>query len=143
LRGLELEALLEAAVAGRSKRGAHNCGGQLDHKLFLGSLRRPAQGEQPSPELLTSDRSRFRSFERSRPVSSGGAGASLRLVWLIVNPKGTLECEAPPTQDNPPLMDLPEGRGTPSARTMFWEQRYYLQLPEPPAPTISTPGGRW
>ena len=46
-------------------------------------------------------------------------------AWLIVNASGNLEVCSTPNQDNP-LMDIAEVKGTPILGLDVWEHAYYL-----------------
>ncbi|MCT0203228.1 superoxide dismutase [Synechococcus sp. CS-603] len=127
LGGLELEALLKRPSR-RSARVRNNAGGHWNHSFFWASLTPPDQGGAPSPELLAAidrDFGSFEAFQASFKAAGLGRFGS-GWVWLIVNPKGTLEVVSTANQDNP-LMDLPEGRGTPLLGNDVWEHAYYLQ----------------
>src|SRR5690606_28732322 len=47
-------------------------------------------------------------------------------VWLIVDNSGKLKITSTPNQDNP-LMDVAEVKGTPLLGNDVWEHAYYLQ----------------
>ena len=47
-------------------------------------------------------------------------------AWLIVNKEGKLEIGSTPNQDNP-LMDVSDLKGTPILGVDVWEHAYYLK----------------
>ena len=47
-------------------------------------------------------------------------------AWLIVDGKGTLKITSTPNQDNP-LMDVVDEKGTPILGLDVWEHAYYLK----------------
>ena len=47
-------------------------------------------------------------------------------AWLIVNKEGKLQITSTPNQDNP-LMDVAEVKGTPVLGLDVWEHAYYLK----------------
>jgi Fe-Mn family superoxide dismutase len=127
LQGLGLEALLKRPSR-RSAAVRNNAGGHWNHSFFWDSMAAPGQGGAPSPVLLEAMNRDFGSFEQFQ-ASFKAAGLQRfgsGWVWLIVNPKGTLEVVSTANQDNP-LMDLGGLRGTPLLGNDIWEHAYYLQ----------------
>ncbi|MCT0230659.1 superoxide dismutase [Synechococcus sp. CS-1324] len=127
LQGQGLEALLKRPSR-RSAAVRNNAGGHWNHSFFWESLAPPGQGGAPSPALLAAIDRDFGSFEQ---FQAGFKAAGLQRfgsgwVWLIVNPKGTLELVSTANQDNP-LMDVSDRRGIPLLGNDVWEHAYYLQ----------------
>ena len=125
-QGLSLEALLKRPSR-RSAAVRNNAGGHWNHTFFWESLAPPGQGGAPSAELLAAINRDFGSIEQLQAsFKAAGLGRfGSGWVWLILNPKGTLEVVTTANQDNP-LMGLNGLRGTPLLGNDLWEHAYYL-----------------
>lgn len=103
----------------------NNGGGHYNHSLFW-TLMAPNAGGQPSGELAAAIDAAFGSFEEFK--KQFGAAATSRFGsgwgWLIVK-DGKLAITSTPNQDNP-LMDVAEVKGTPVLGLDVWEHAYYL-----------------
>lgn len=104
----------------------NNAGGHYNHSLFWKILS-PGKTEVPAA-LGDKIVSRFGSFEsfseefKSAGLSVFGSG----WVWLCVADNNDLFITTSPNQDNP-LMDFFEERGTPVLGIDVWEHAYYLK----------------
>ena len=104
----------------------NNGGGHWNHSFFWLSLA-PNAGGTPSGKLADAINSTFGSFDAFKEkfnaagVSRFGSG----WAWLIVK-DGKLEITSSPNQDNP-LMDVAEVKGTPLLGVDVWEHAYYLK----------------
>ncbi|MBO9153231.1 superoxide dismutase [Chitinophaga sp. GCM10012297] len=104
----------------------NNGGGHWNHSFFWTSLG-PNAGGAPSGKLADAINSAFGSFDAFKEkfnaagVSRFGSG----WAWLIVK-DGKLEITSTPNQDNP-LMDVAEVKGTPILGVDVWEHAYYLK----------------
>jgi superoxide dismutase, Fe-Mn family len=127
LQDLDLEALLKRPSR-RSTTVRNNAGGHWNHSFFWESMAAPGQGGAPSAELLEAINRDFGSFGQFQASfkASGLQRFGSGWVWLIVNPKGTLEVVSTANQDNP-LMNVGGHRGTPLLGNDIWEHAYYLQ----------------
>lgn len=108
----------------------NNAGGAWNHDFFWASmapLQAGADRAAPSPALLAAIERDFGSLEQMQQAfNTAGAGRfGSGWVWLIVQ-KGKLVITTTPNQDNP-LMDVAETRGTPLLGNDVWEHAYYLQ----------------
>jgi Fe-Mn family superoxide dismutase len=104
----------------------NNGGGHFNHSLFWTILTPQGQG-RPTGELGSAIEQKFGSFEKFKEEFSN-AGATRfgsGWAWLIVN-NGSLEVTSTPNQDNP-LMDVAEKKGTPILGLDVWEHAYYLK----------------
>ncbi|ATL46275.1 superoxide dismutase [Chitinophaga caeni] len=120
---------LEELVANAGKYGAavrNNGGGHWNHSFFWVSLS-PDGGGQPSGKLADAINSAFGSFdafkEKFNAAGMGRFGSGW--AWLIVK-DGKVEITSTPNQDNP-LMDVAETKGTPLLGVDVWEHAYYLK----------------
>jgi Fe-Mn family superoxide dismutase len=84
-------------------------------------------GTEPQGELRDAITSKWNSFdafkEEFNAAGTGQFGSGW--VWLVATSDGSLEITATPNQDNP-LMDVAEIRGTPILGNDVWEHAYYL-----------------
>ncbi|MES2140243.1 MAG: superoxide dismutase [Bacteroidota bacterium] len=103
----------------------NNGGGHYNHSLFW-SLMAPNAGGTPSGDLATAIDTAFGSFEEFKKLfaAAGTTRFGSGWAWLIVK-DGKLVISSTPNQDNP-LMDVAEVKGTPVLGIDVWEHAYYL-----------------
>lgn len=124
LEGKSVEDIL-AGISGQSAAVRNNGGGFYNHNLYWDVI---APGGSPNPEgvLLDAINDSFGSVQNFREtfvkaaVTRFGSG----WAWLILQEK-RLAISSTPNQDNP-LMDVAEVRGTPLLGIDVWEHAYYL-----------------
>nr|WP_315399732.1 superoxide dismutase [uncultured Sphingobacterium sp.] len=132
IAGTEAENLsLEDIVKNISKYPAavrNNGGGHYNHKLFWTVLG-PKAGGEPTGELATAINETFGSFAelKTQLQNAGATRFGSGWSWLIVNAEGKLQVTSTPNQDNP-LMDVAEVKGTPILGIDVWEHAYYLKF---------------
>lgn len=119
---------LEDLMANISKYPAgvrNNGGGHYNHTLFWEIL--GPNGGAPSGELADAINSAFGSLDalKEKMNTAGATRFGSGWAWLIVK-DGKLEVTSTPNQDNP-LMDVAEVKGTPILGIDVWEHAYYLK----------------
>ena len=104
----------------------NNGGGHYNHSLFW-NLMKPNGGGPPSGKLGDAIASTFGTFDEFKTkFNAAGVGRfGSGWAWLIKNSDGKLEICSTPNQDNP-LMDVAETKGTPIIGLDVWEHAYYL-----------------
>ena len=104
----------------------NNGGGHWNHTFFWESLTANAAGK-PSGKLAESIDAAFGSFDafKEKFSQAGMTRFGSGWAWLIVK-DGKLEVSSTPNQDNP-LMDIAEIKGTPLLGADVWEHAYYLK----------------
>lgn len=104
----------------------NNGGGHWNHSFFWEILG-PNAGGQPSGTLASAINSAFGSFDafKEKFNNAGMTRFGSGWAWLIVK-DGKLEVSSTPNQDNP-LMDVAEVKGTPILGADVWEHAYYLK----------------
>ncbi len=104
----------------------NNGGGHWNHTFFWESLTANAAGK-PSGKLAESIDAAFGSFDafKEKFSQAGMTRFGSGWAWLIVK-DGKLEVNSTPNQDNP-LMDIAEIKGTPLLGADVWEHAYYLK----------------
>lgn len=104
----------------------NNGGGYYNHKLFW-KIMSPNGGGKPSGKLMEAIEKEFGSFEEFKTkfenAATGQFGSGW--AWLSVKNNGKLCVSSTPNQDNP-LMDVVDKRGTPILALDVWEHAYYL-----------------
>ncbi len=104
----------------------NNGGGHYNHSLFW-ELMSPNGGGAPSGALAAAINAELGGFEKFKEdftkaaVTRFGSG----WAWLCVKADKTLCVCSSPNQDNP-LMDISENKGTPILGLDVWEHAYYL-----------------
>jgi len=104
----------------------NNGGGHYNHSLFWTLLSPKGEGS-PSGALGDAINSAFGTFDefKTKFAAAGVGRFGSGWAWLIVDASGKLQITSTPNQDNP-LMDVAEGRGTPVLGLDVWEHAYYL-----------------
>lgn len=104
----------------------NNGGGHWNHSFFWEILG-PNAGGKPSGGLADAISEAFGSFEafQEKFNTAGATRFGSGWAWLIVK-NGKLEVTSTPNQDNP-LMDVAEVKGTPILGVDVWEHAYYLK----------------
>ena len=104
----------------------NNGGGHWNHTFFWETLSANAGG-QPSGALAEAINSTFGSFDafKEKFANAGMTRFGSGWAWLTVK-DGKLEVSSTPNQDNP-LMDVAEVKGTPVLGCDVWEHAYYLK----------------
>ena len=104
----------------------NNGGGHWNHSFFWEILAANAGGE-PTGEVADAIKSAFGSFDafKEKFANAGMTRFGSGWAWLIVK-DGKLEVSSTPNQDNP-LMDVAEVKGTPILGCDVWEHAYYLK----------------
>jgi Fe-Mn family superoxide dismutase len=120
---------IEALMADVSKYGAavrNNGGGFFNHNLFW-EVMSPNGGGVPTGAVAEAINAAFGSFDAFKEEFSKAAATRFGSgwAWLIVK-DGKLHVTSTPNQDNP-LMDVAEVKGTPILGLDVWEHAYYLK----------------
>lgn len=105
----------------------NNGGGHWNHTFFWELMTGDSMGA-PSSALMSDIESTFGSFATFKEefTKSGLTRFGSGWAWLIVNGEGKLQICSTPNQDNP-LMDIAEVKGTPVLGLDVWEHAYYLR----------------
>lgn len=104
----------------------NNGGGHWNHSFFWEILS-PNGGGKPEGKLASAIDEAFGSLDAMKEkFNAAGAGRfGSGWAWLIAN-DGKLSINSTPNQDNP-LMDVAEAKGTPILGADVWEHAYYLK----------------
>lgn len=104
----------------------NNGGGHFNHSLFW-TIMSPNGGGNPSGDLARAIDEAFGSFDEFKKKFSeaGATRFGSGWAWLTVS-DGKLQVSSTPNQDNP-LMDIAETKGTPILGMDVWEHAYYLK----------------
>jgi superoxide dismutase, Fe-Mn family len=120
-----LEELLEN-ISKYSTKMRNNAGGHYNHELFW-QIMTPESANRPDGQLGEAITTSFGSFEKF--VEEFEAAAKSRFgsgwAWLVVDSGNKLSIGSTPNQDNP-LMDVSDFKGTPLIGLDVWEHAYYL-----------------
>lgn len=125
LEGKSIEEIL-ANVAGNAAV-RNNGGGYYNHNLFW-TVMSPNGGGAPEGALADAINSAFGSLDSLKETFSKAAATRFGSgwAWLISDGSGQLAVTSTPNQDNP-LMDVAEVKGTPILGLDVWEHAYYLK----------------
>lgn len=123
--GLSLEDLMKN-ISKYSTAVRNNGGGHYNHTLFWEIL--GPHGGSPAGKLNDAINSTFGTLNGLKDkMNDAGAGRfGSGWAWLIVKDNGELAVTSTPNQDNP-LMDDAEEKGTPILGIDVWEHAYYLK----------------
>ena len=114
-------------ISSYSVKMRNNAGGHFNHEMFW-QIMKPAPANAPSGELAEVINKSFGSLENFK--TTFGDAAKTRFgsgwAWLIIKADNSLAVCSTPNQDNP-LMDIAEIKGTPILGLDVWEHAYYLK----------------
>ncbi len=105
----------------------NNGGGHWNHSFFWEVLA-PNSNGAPSGELAKAIDAAFGSFDefKKKFAEAGTTRFGSGWAWLSIDGSGKLQVSSTPNQDNP-LMDVAEVKGTPILGMDVWEHAYYLK----------------
>lgn len=105
----------------------NNGGGHFNHTLYW-SIMSPNGGGAPGGDLAKAIDAAFGSFDefKKKFAEAGMTRFGSGWSWLSVAADGKLQVSSTPNQDNP-LMDIAEVKGTPILGMDVWEHAYYLK----------------
>jgi len=104
----------------------NNGGGHYNHSLFW-QIMSPTGGGVPKNEVGAAIEAELGGFEKFKTdfMQAGATRFGSGWAWLAVKADGKLCVCSSPNQDNP-LMDISECKGTPILGMDVWEHAYYL-----------------
>lgn len=122
--GKTLEELM-ANISAYPAAVRNNGGGHYNHTMFWTIL--GANGGSPSGDLEKAINEAFGSLDalKEKMNAAGATRFGSGWAWLIVK-DGKLDVTSTPNQDNP-LMDVADVKGTPILGIDVWEHAYYLK----------------
>ena len=124
--GKDLEDLVRNAGA-ISPAVRNNGGGHWNHSFFW-DLMTPDSMGAPTGALADDINATFGDFAtfKTQFTQAGLTRFGSGWAWLIVNAEGKLQITSTPNQDNP-LMDVADVKGSPILGLDVWEHAYYLR----------------
>ena len=125
LAGKDIESIL-ANISNQSVAVRNNGGGFYNHNLFW-TVMSPNGGGQPSGEVAEAINKAFDSFDAFKEEFNKAAATRFGSgwAWLVKKDDGSLVVTSTANQDNP-LMDIADVKGTPILGLDVWEHAYYL-----------------
>jgi len=125
LAGESIESIL-STISKHSVAVRNNGGGFYNHNLFW-SILSPSGGGEPVGELAEAINKAFGSFETFKEEFNKAAATRFGSgwAWLVKTKNGNLAVTSTANQDNP-LMDIADVKGTPILGLDVWEHAYYL-----------------
>jgi Fe-Mn family superoxide dismutase len=105
----------------------NNGGGHWNHSFFW-VMMKPNGGGQPRGKLADAINASFGSFDQFKTKfnDAGAKRFGSGWAWLVADKSGKLQIGSTPNQDNP-LMDISDLKGTPVIGIDVWEHAYYLK----------------
>jgi superoxide dismutase, Fe-Mn family len=115
-----------AKVSKYTPKMRNNAGGHFNHELFWKSMK-PNGETKPSGKLLAAIEKDFNSFDAFKTQFSDAAKTRFGSgwAWLVLTDDKKLKIGSTPNQDNP-LMDIADLKGSPLLGLDVWEHAYYL-----------------
>ncbi len=110
-----------------SNKMRNNAGGHFNHEFFWQSMTANST-QQPIGKLHHAIVKDFGSFEafKTQFIDAAKGRFGSGWAWLVKNNEGKLVIGSTPNQDNP-LMNVSELKGTPILALDVWEHAYYLR----------------
>jgi len=115
-----------AGISNHSPAVRNNGGGFYNHGLFW-SVMSPTGGGEPDGDLAEAINAGLGSFDAFKEEFAKAAATRFGSGWAwLIKTDGGLVVGSSPNQDNP-LMDVAEVKGTPILGLDVWEHAYYLR----------------
>lgn len=115
------------ASAGTISPAVRNNGGGHWNHTFFWEILTPGGSKQPSGAVADGINSAFGSFDAFKEKFNAAGMTRFGSGWAwLIQKDGKLEVSSTPNQDNP-LMDVAEAKGTPLLGVDVWEHAYYLK----------------
>jgi Fe-Mn family superoxide dismutase len=109
-----------------SAKARNNGGGSWNHNFFW-QIMKPNGGGVPTGKIGDVINAAFGSFDKFKQQFTSAATSRFGSGWAwLVNDNGKLKIGSTPNQDNP-LMDISDFKGTPLLALDVWEHAYYLK----------------
>ena len=125
LQGKSIEEIL-ANISSQPPLVRNNGGGYWNHDFFWKIMGKPGTSSGPSGKLAEAIDAYGGLDKLKEDFNTKGAGQfGSGWAWVIVDQGGQLKVTSTPNQDNP-LMDVVNDRGTPILGNDVWEHAYYL-----------------
>ncbi len=110
-----------------SAKAKNNGGGAWNHNFFWQVMHPSSESKTPAGKLSDAINGSFGSFEKFKEQFTQAAMTRFGSGWAwLVNDNGKLKIGSTPNQDNP-LMDNSDIKGTPILGIDVWEHAYYLK----------------
>jgi len=118
---------LMASISKYSAKVRNNGGGHYNHELFWRCMK-PGADSKPSGKILSAIEKDFGSFDafKTQFSDAGKTRFGSGWAWLVATADKKLVVTSTANQDNP-LMDIAEVKGTPLLGLDVWEHAYYLK----------------
>jgi superoxide dismutase, Fe-Mn family len=128
---IDISKPLEDVLVNISKYSAkmrNNGGGHYNHELFWQCMRLKTTDNKPGGKLAAAIDTTFTSFAEFKKqfADAGKNRFGSGWAWLYADKNKNLKIGSTPNQDNP-LMDLSDIKGTPLLGLDVWEHAYYLK----------------
>lgn len=122
--GTEMEFFSNASRL--SAKARNNSGGTWNHNFFW-QIMKPNGGGVPAGKAGDAINSAFGTFDKFKEQFTQAAMTRFGSGWAwLVNDNGKLKIGSTPNQDNP-MMDISDLKGTPLLGLDVWEHAYYLK----------------
>ena len=110
-----------------SAKAKNNGGGAWNHNFFWKAMRAASENNKPTGKIAEALSSSFESFDKFKEqfTQAGMTRFGSGWAWLVKD-NGKLKIGSTPNQDNP-LMDSSDLKGTPILGLDVWEHAYYLK----------------
>lgn len=124
--GMKMDELL-ASISKQSEGIRNNAGGHYNHSLFW-TILTPTKNTQPSKRLAEAIQKQFGGLDSLKMLLNQAASTRFGSgwAWLSVDANKKLVVSSTANQDNP-MMDVVEKKGTPILGIDVWEHAYYLK----------------
>jgi len=128
IKGTEFENASLEEIIKKSSGGVYNNSAQIWNHTFFWSSMKPNGGGAPTGAVAAAIDKAFGSFDKFKEefANAGATRFGSGWAWLCVKEDGSLCVCSTPNQDNP-LMDVADCKGTPILGLDVWEHAYYLK----------------